>query len=146
MLIEYINSQDKFESLLCPHNVKDYHWLNVQVVMPNDMFPNGMLNYIDHSKKSNKKVNLSHYPSVWFTKYLGFFYKQCTNEDNEPVYFGKIDMKVDQYVKGQKHYVQISTLDHKKCNKEYKVQQTDINSCGYWTILDMLNRSKLCTT
>ena len=76
---------------------------------------------------------------------MGVYNKECTNKENEHIYFGQLDMNVKSYVKGDKQGFQISTLDHKKVNNCNEGIQKDGTSCGCWTILDMLNRTKICT-
>ena len=75
MLQEYKYQEMMFESILVPFNVRNVHWVNVQVLMHCKELTNGMLSFIDHLAKPNSLQLHALQPTVWLTKYMGVYHK-----------------------------------------------------------------------
>ena len=76
MLQEYKHQEVMFESILVPFNVRNVHWVNVQVLMPSKKLTNGMVSFIDHLDKQNSLQLHTLQPTVWLAKYMGVYHKE----------------------------------------------------------------------
>jgi hypothetical protein len=76
MLQEYKLQEVMFESILVPFNIKNVHWANVQVLMPNKYLTNGMVSYVDHLAQHNAVQLHVLQPTVWLAKYMGVYHQE----------------------------------------------------------------------
>ena len=91
-----------------PVNLGNYHWVVLDVVLPNHDFNNGYVGITDHSpiievEKELEKVRFidhsTYYAKMWAAKYFGIYHMDSNPLNSSAIYLGYHDTNVNNLTK-----------------------------------------------
>ena len=146
-VLSYFDKKNmKLEHYCAPLNIKDAHWVTLDVSLPNEKLPNGRVMTTDHMHEVDDPDPISKSSCnsrMWWAKSFGIYNKEkCGVNMMDNSFFSSNDLNHDSFTleKNDKSLV-CSSLDHYKNNDpNLGKQHYDRNNCGIWVLLEMFNR------
>ena len=145
-VLSYFDKKNmKLEHYCAPLNIKDAHWVTLDVSLPNETLPNGRVMTTDHMHEVDDPDPISKSSCnsrMWWAKYFGIYNKEkCGVNMMDNSFFSSNDLNHDSFTleKNDKSLV-CSSLDHSKNNDPNLGKQHDRSNCGIWVLLEMFNR------
>ena len=134
-----------------PVNVNGFHWVVMDVTMPNDQYFNGKVLLTNHAYDGSCSVQHLYrrwdlkYSSMWWAKWFGMYNKQGVMNKILEKDHGWNDLHIESYSDDgnkSKKLLESSSLDHDARGSKGMGIQTDGHNCGVWALMELFNRKE----